>query len=73
MNTNSEVAHHFNLKNHVPSLHFSFNVFIGNIINDDNRKSIETDIINILLANDVKIMNIKIPNYEHIKSLTFKT
>ena len=72
VNSNSEVAHHFNLKNHFTHLHFSFTVFMSEIIDNDKRKSIETDLINILLNNNIKIINTKIPNYEYIKLLTFK-
>ena len=57
VNSNSEVAHHFNLKNNFIDKHFSFTVFMSNVIDNERRKSIETDIINILLVNNIKIIN----------------
>jgi hypothetical protein len=72
VNSNSEVAHHFNLKNHLIHLHFSYTVFMSDVTDNDKRKSIEIDLINILLNNNIKIINTKLPKYEYIKLLTFK-
>jgi len=47
VNSNSEVAHHFNLKKHFTHTHFSFTVIMNDITDNDKRKSIETYLINI--------------------------
>jgi hypothetical protein len=71
INYQSEVAKHFNLKGHNISDHFSFTVFISNIDDNTKRKSIETDLINILILKNINIINKKIPNFEYINHFTF--
>ena len=71
INVQSEIAQHFNLKGHKIEEHFRFTVFMSNIIDDTKRKSIETDLINILLMKRINIINRKIPNFEYINHFTF--
>jgi hypothetical protein len=71
INCQSEVAQHFNLRGHNLEEHFKFTVFISNIDDDIKRKSIETDLINILILKKINIINKKIPNFEYINHLTF--
>jgi hypothetical protein len=67
----SEIARHFNLKNHDYKKHFSFIVFRHNIENRIDRLSIEADLINIILKINNKILNEYIPTIYKIESLAF--
>ena len=68
----SEVALHFNSKKHCIEKHFKFFIFESNLINDEIRKSIETDIINIFENCNLKIINLKKPNIFTCNYLTFQ-
>jgi hypothetical protein len=74
INNNSEVAEHFNLKNHSLD-NFKFIIFEKGVINNEIRKSIETDLINIFKLCKIRLLNniIKQPNIFNIKYLTFQT
>ena len=69
----SEVAKHFNLSEHNLDDHFKFYVFDSNVINDECRFSIETDLINIFKELNLNILNDvnKQPSVYNTKYLTF--
>jgi hypothetical protein len=69
----SNVAKHFNEKDHNIDEHFKFCIFDSNVINDECRLSIETDLINIFKSFNLKILNDKNkqPSIYTIKYLTF--
>jgi hypothetical protein len=71
INFHSEVAQHFNHKGHNISEHFRFTIFVSDVNDDMKRKSIETDVINVLILKKIKLMNMKIPNFDCINHLTF--
>ena len=68
----SEVAIHFNLKNHFIERHLKFFIFESKVYNDEIRKSIETDLINIFSNCKLDIINIKKPNVFSCSYLTFQ-
>jgi hypothetical protein len=63
----NEVGYHFNLKNHFYKKHLKLYIFKNNLENDlisgQIRKSIETDLINLIKNFNGSIMNDKIPKY----------
>jgi len=66
----TEVAEHFNLKDHDLNVHFKFSIFEKNLRDKVIRQSTETDIMNIV-AMFGTIINRKIPNHKYIKKLCF--
>ena len=68
----SEVAVHFNKNGHNTERDFNFCVFENNVNNEVYRKSIETDLINICLKCEVKILNVKLPSSDKICYFTFQ-
>jgi hypothetical protein len=66
----NETAIHFNLSGHVLEKHFRFYIFKDKLI-DINRKSTETDLLNIFIKLSVPILNKKINNVYTIKHLAF--
>jgi hypothetical protein len=69
----SNVAKHFNENDHDIEEHFRFCIFDSNVINDECRLSIETDLINIFKSFKLKILNDKNkqPSIYTLKYLTF--
>jgi len=72
INLQTEVAQHFNHRGHIINEHFRFSIFMSEVNDDVKRKSIETDLINILILKKINIINKKIPNFEYINHLTFQ-
>ena len=70
-NTNSEVAKHFNLPLHDFNFHFKFYIFKSKVLNFEERRNIENDMIHLILNVNKKIINRNIPNMYAIKRLTF--
>ncbi len=69
----SEVADHFNLKDHKVEIDFRFCIFKNDINSKSERTSIEADIMNIikLTSNKEILLNSIQPNIGYIKSLSF--
>ena len=69
----SEVAIHFNKDNH-SLINFNFFIFKINLLENEQRKSIETDLINIFVNLGVSILNKpnKIPSSKYIKNFAFR-
>ena len=67
----SEVGLHFNLKNHNYKNNLQFYVFKKNLINLEDRLSVETDLIHLIKENNPPIINLKIPSKSNIRSLSF--
>ena len=67
-NTN-EIGYHFNLKNHFYKKHLQFYIFKNNLIDESYRRSVETDLINMIQTFNNSIINDKIPKY--INTLSF--
>jgi len=69
----SNVAKHFNNNDHNFDEHFRFCIFDSNVINEECRLSIETDLINIFKTFKLDILNDekKQPSIYSIKYLTF--
>ena len=74
LNNKSEVAIHFNLKNHNIKQDLKFFIFEDSVNNSLIRKSIETDIINLCKIDDFDILNAKNkqPDCKNICYLTFQ-
>ena len=71
LDTKSEVAVHFNRRGHSLINDLSFSVFTKDILNLVERKSIESDLINIFKDLKIKILNKKQPKIKHIKNICF--
>jgi hypothetical protein len=69
----SNLAKHFNDNDHKFGEHFRFFVFDSNVIDEECRLSIETDLINIFKTFKLNILNDekKQPSIYSIKYLTF--
>ena len=68
----SEVAVHFSLSGHHLDKHFKFCIFENNLINNNIRLSIETDVINLFLNSNNEILNKKKPGLFNIEYFTFQ-
>jgi len=70
----SEVAIHFNKTGHIIDYDFKFFVFEAGVSNNEIRKSIETDLINLFNRCNVSILNapFKQPGLHNIKYFTFQ-
>ena len=66
----SETALHFNSHGH-HSGDLAFVVFRDELFEDEHRFSVETDIINILIARNISILNTKLSSQYKVKKLTF--
>ena len=66
-----EIAIHFNESGHTLD-NFKFCVIESNVTNPDIRKSIETDLINLCLKCEVKILNVRLPSSDKICYFTFQ-
>ncbi len=67
----TETAIHFSQNGHSVNKHFKFMVFQSNLLIDEKRWSVETDLINLFLARNIQILNLKQRNISLIKNLTF--
>ena len=71
----TEIAIHFNKSGHNLNEDFKFYIFETKLNNNEIRRSIETDLINLFKTFKVKILNRerKQPKIEGINYLTFQT
>lgn len=74
INRKTEVAIHFNEFGHNFNRDFRFYIFEKKLNNNEVRRSIETDLINLFKAFKIKILNRerKQPKIENINYLTFQ-
>ena len=59
----SEVAFHFNRKGHIVKEHLKAFIFTCDIINDEYRKMIESELIHIFLIMGCKVINSRLIKY----------
>ena len=71
INKFQEIAIHFNERGH-PQNDFKFCVFEANVTNNEIRKSIETDLINLCLKVNINIINDKYTSSDNICYFTFQ-
>ena len=71
INLTSEVGFHFNLRNHNYKNHLQFYIFKKDVLNLEDRLSIETDIIHLIKENNPPIINQIIPSKSKIGFLSF--
>jgi len=67
----TEVAIHFNTKNHAYNKHLSYFIIKNGLDDVRIRKSYENDLIHYFKSLNIKILNKKIPNIRYIKTLFF--
>ena len=70
LDSTTETAKHFNTNGHDFEMDFKFYIFKKNL-NDSERFSTETDLINLFLKLKIPILNEKINNMYNLKSLSF--
>ena len=67
----NEVGHHFNLQGYDYIRHFQFSIFKDNLKKNNNRLSVESDIIYIVKNFNHSKINTIIPNHYKINTLAF--